>query len=108
MNPEQAISALDAQIAAHGQTVTLRTKHDASGQSLGCKAFVRGFKPAELVGGLQQGDTLVVLSPNDVVGWADGIKTTNFIEIAGAVRSVKSVETVRMNDAVVRINVQVR
>lgn len=108
MKPADAIAMLDEQIAAHGQSILLKERHDGSSQTLSARAFVRGFKAAELVGSLMQGDSMVVLSPAAVSAWIGGIKTSHFIEIAGVTRSVKSVETVRMNDAVVRINVQVR
>lgn len=108
MKPADAIAMLDEQIAAHGQSIFVKERHDGGGQVLPARAFVRGYKVAELVGGLSQGDSLVVLSPTAVSAWIGGIKTSHFIEIAGVTRSVKSVETVRMNDAVVRINVQVR
>lgn len=108
MTPAEAIAMLNEQIAAHGQSILVKERHDGSSQTLSARAFVRGFKAAELVGGLMQGDSMVVLSPTTLAAWTGGVKTGHFIEIAGVTRSVKSIETVRMDDVVVRINVQVR
>lgn len=112
MTPSQAIALLDAQIAEHGQTVTLtRLVPNQTSITLTCKAFVRGYKPDELANGVQQGDSLVVLSPTALVGSpfesAPPVRL-NKLTTAGRLRNIEMADPVLMNDVLVRINLQVR
>lgn len=111
MTPTAAIAALDRQLAAHGQSVTLRrftgvgsarTFTDAT-----VRAFVRDYRPDELAGGIVQGDTVVTLSPTDVA--AGGLpKIGDKVVIDGRERTVQAAPPVRIAGMVVRINLQVR
>lgn len=104
MTPAQAIAMLDRQVAKHGQTVKLKR---GAGALTDVRGFVRGFKPSELVGTLQQGDSSVVLSPS-VLGVL-GIPTKgNKVVIATSSATVQSVEQVRLDDVLVRVNLVVR
>ena len=107
MTPEHAIAKLQRQLAKHGQNVGLRKV--SNGQPLAVdfvqRASVRGFKPDELVGQIQQGDRNVVLLPDAV---AVALKKGDKIVIAGAAANVETAEIVRMNDVAVRVNVRVR
>ena len=72
MTPAAAISMLDRQLAAHGERVRLQrlTLGPAGIQvpfSVRCRAFVRGFEPEELVGGIKQTDSKVILSPTEIM-----------------------------------------
>lgn len=107
MTPDHAIAKLQRQLALHGQNVDLRKIEGGQTQSeaLAQRAFVRGYKPEELVGQIQQGDRNVVLLPDAV---AVALKKGDKIVIAGATASVEVAEIVRMNDIAVRVNVRVR
>ena len=103
MTPAQAIAALDRQIAQHGQTV----KFFRGSASLTAKAFVRGFKPADLVGSIiKQGDRQIVLSPSSL--GAFGIpRNLDQGNVGGKPLTVTAVEEVHMNDVLVRLNIMV-
>lgn len=107
MTPAQAIAKLQRQLVAHGQNVDLRkiAGGQTQSESLAQRAFVRGYKPEELVGQIQQGDRNVVLLPDAV---AVTLKKGDKIIIAGATVNVEVAEIVRMNDIAVRVNVRVR
>lgn len=107
MTPAQAIGMLDRQLAKHGETLSLR-RGGTPPLSVNGRGFVRAFKPQDLVGEVQQGDTMVVLSPNSVGMFPIPILQGDKIVVAGRVKNVEAAEHVRMLDQVVRINVQVR
>jgi hypothetical protein len=76
MTPAEATAMLRRQLAAHGQDVTLqRVTQGPSGvpvkYKVDCRAFVRGYQPAELVGGILQGDSKVIMSAAELEaqGW---------------------------------------
>jgi hypothetical protein len=70
---------------------------------------VRGFKPDELIGGISQNDSKVILSPTGLAGWPGGApKKDDWITIDGRVRSVMAAEPIKMNDVLVRIELQVK
>lgn len=107
MTPIHAIAKLLRQLDSHGQIVDLRKIAGGQTQSeaLARRAFVRGYKPDELVGQIQQGDRNVVLLPDAV---AVALKKGDKIVIAGAAANVETAEIVRINDVAVRVNVRVR
>lgn len=107
MTPEHAIAKLQRQLATHGQNVDLRKIANGQTQSeaLAQRAFVRGFRPEELVGQIQQGDRNVVFLPDAT---AIALKKGDKIVIAGAAANVEVAEIVRMHDVPVRVNVRVR
>ncbi|MGH6773116.1 hypothetical protein [Brucella tritici] len=107
MTPAHAIAKLERQLVRHGQNVDLRKMAGGAIESevKGVRAFVRGFKPDELVGPIEQGDRNIVLLPEAT---ALALKKGYKIVIAGTVTSVESVEFVRMTDVPVRVNVRVR
>lgn len=110
--PAEAIAELDAAIAQAGQTVMLeRLVPNAASVTQPMRAFSRGYKPDELANGVQQGDSLVVLSPSQLVGTpfaTEMLVANNKIEINGRRRNIQMVDPVYMNDVLVRINLQVR
>ena len=112
MTPARAIQKLDRKLAQVGQTITLRRMvANASPVEKGCKAFVRGYKPDELVGGIQQGDSLVILSPTGLAGSpfaTDLPRKLDRILAAGRLRTIEMSDPVLLGDQVVRINLLVR
>lgn len=104
MTPLQAIAMLDRQLARHGQTVTLAR----GASSVTIPGFVRGFRPEELVGDIQQGDLSAVLSPTNLGDFPVPVQHNDKLTVAGAVKNVESAEHVCMLDQLVRINLVVR
>lgn len=103
MTPSQAIAALDRQLARHGQTVILRTSAGVVTSTV--RAMMRGYQPDELVGGIVQGDSKVILSPTGL----NVLPVLNSKVVHdGRVRNVQAVESVKLDDVLVRVNVQVR
>lgn len=111
MTPATSIAALDRQIARHGQTVLLRKGSAANGDAdKPIRAFVRGYDPEELSGGIQQGDSTMILSPTALAasGFAGPIKRLDRVTIAGRLRTIEVANPVTMDDQVVRIECWVR
>lgn len=113
MTPAAAIAMLDQEIAEHGQDVVLR-RAVAGGTAIEktARAFVRGYKPDELTGGIQQGDSLVVLSPSSIpaefAGAASRLRVNDAIIVTGRRRSVQYVDPVEIGGVIVRYNVLVK
>ena len=112
MTPTHAVAALDRQIAAHGQSVSLRKNGAAADGSADAtvRAFVRGYRPEELAGGVQQTDSQVVLSPSALAGtvFAAGAKRLDKILIDGRLRNIEGANPVRINGVIVRHELWVR
>ncbi|HVJ31661.1 MAG TPA: hypothetical protein VND94_00985 [Terriglobia bacterium] len=112
MSPETAISMLDGQLRQHGEDVILRRPAGTQQIPLevACRAMVSGYQPAELLGGIVQGDTKVILSPTEMVGrqWPWPPRRNDKCIIGGAVKNIEAVDAVSMNNRLVRINLQVR
>jgi hypothetical protein len=112
MTPAQAIAMLDRQIAKHGQPVVLRrVVANAAATEATVSAFVRGYKPDELVAGIVQGDTLVTLSPTSVAGtpFSPAVpRRGDKVLIDGRLRSVELADPVSIAGVMVRLNLQVR
>jgi hypothetical protein len=128
MTPAEATSMLQRQLAKHGQDVRLqRVTQGPSGQqikySVNCRAFVRGYQPAELVGGILQGDSKVVLSAAEIEaqGWPGPNSSTtptnqdrrvprkgDDIIIMGKSRNIEVATPVYLNGELVRIELAAR
>lgn len=111
MTPSAAISMLDRTVGRHGQAVTLRRMSGSVQADLAVRAFVREYRPDEVVGAIAQADSHVVLSPTQVVGSVfetAPIARNDKVVIRGRVRNVQAAEPVFVGDQLVRINLQVR
>jgi hypothetical protein len=76
-----------------------------------CQASVRGYRPEELIGGMSQTDSRVVLSPTPLFDqqWAGSIPIANDRAIIqGRVRTVQFVNPIYINGELVRIEMNVR
>lgn len=106
MTPAQAISSLDSQLAEHGETIGWQiTANGVPATATNHKAFVRGYKPDELIGGINQGDSNVIMSPTGLSGLP---KKGDKLTIAGAIKNIQSIEFIRVADVLVRIECQMR
>ena len=110
MTPQQAIAQLDRAIAKYGQTVALRRGTTSAPVATAIvKAHVRGYDPEELIGGITQKDSKVILSPSSLKAWPGGmLQEGDWITIDGRVRSIVAAVPAKMNDVLVRIELQVR
>lgn len=107
MTPAQAIAALDRQLARHGQTVILR-RGDVTAT---VKGFVRGFTADELVAGsgISQDEDKVILSPSSLTGWTGALPgEDDWCEINDRFRAVTKGRLIKLDDVVVRIELQVK
>lgn len=118
MTPQAAIAALDRQLHLHGHDAVLRratwsgtTKTTAD---VTVRIKLRGYAPDELVGGIIQGDSAVVMSPTQInaAGWPSGApeppKAGDTLVSAGRARAVIAAEPIYLGGEVVRIEMQVR
>lgn len=110
MTPQQAIAKLDRAIASNGQTVTIRRgTATAPTAQVTVKAHVRGYKSDELVGGISQTDSFVILSPTGFEAWPGGWpKKDDWAIIDGRPRTILAAGPIKMNDVLVRIELQVK
>ncbi|MBB4653011.1 hypothetical protein GGQ99_004795 [Aminobacter niigataensis] len=100
------IADLDAALLEAGSTIQLRKTNTAVGQ-ISVRARVRFYKPDEIVGIIQQGDSKVVLSPTGL--GAFGVPPQNgFVVVDGAPRRIVSANPIEIVDTLVRIELQVR
>lgn len=108
MTPAKAIAMLDRKIAKLGQPVTLRRGMPST--KLDTQAFVRGYRPDELVGTLQQGDQSVTMSPFGLSGvFLSTIPVRgDKIDIAGAQLTIQSSVPVMIGTTMVRLNIVAR
>lgn len=118
MTPADAIAILDRQLAEHGQTITLR-RNGSPNVDVSLSAFVRGYEPRELNGGVVQGDSEVTISPTGIGSWpgalaqSDGSDTkvprkNDKVLIAGRLRNIEASAPIYIGSTLVRINLQVR
>jgi hypothetical protein len=113
MSPEAAIAALDRALAATGEDIVLRrttgTK-PAIPLDVGVRASVRGYRPEELVGGIIQGDSLVIVSPTEMKQrrWCWPPRANDKAVIDEKVRNVVAVNGIKMKGVLVRIELTVR
>lgn len=104
MTPADAIQSIDRQIASHGQVAKLER---GSGFSGDIRVFHRGYRPDELSGGIQQGDSTAIVSPTDL-GAAGIPKRLDKLTVGGRKRNIETAEPVYMNDVLVRVNLWLR
>lgn len=115
MLPEEAIARLDAGLAANGEVVTLR-RETVAGQTIStfdledCPAMVRDYRSAELVGNLQEGDSMVIVSPTFMIErqWCWPPKKGDRVLVAGRMRTAFNVIPFRMGETLVRFELQIR
>ena len=118
------ISALDRGLAARGEDVVLRrisgSGATATSVDVTCRAVVRGYRPEELVGGIAQGDSQVILSPSEIraSGWPDPDgspsgsaslpRKGDKLIVQGRMRTIEAVAPILVAGELVRIDLQVR
>jgi hypothetical protein len=105
-SPAAMIARLDDALSRRGQDVILRTGNTSVGQAA-ARARVRGYKPSEVIGIIQQGDSKVVVSASSLTTF--GVPTTTgYVVIDGLPRRIISVVPIRPGGTLVRVDLQVR
>ena len=121
---EQAIADLNAALAADGEWIELwrETGTQKIPFKVRCRAFVRGYAAQELVGGISQTDSKLILSPTEIIraGWPgpnSSATPTNqdrrmprkgdAVVIAGRKRAVEAAGGIYLIGALVRIEMRV-
>jgi hypothetical protein len=106
MTPAQLIADLDAALVEVGQDVFLRKTNSSVGQ-LTARARVRFYKPFEVAGIIQAGDSLVVISPTGLETF--GIPPANgYVVVNGVPRRIIAPNPTYVGGTLVRIDLQVR
>lgn len=113
MTPGSAIASIDRQIAAHGQTVTLRrTVPNAAAIEATVRGVVRGYRPEQITDGITLGASQVILSPTALMGTAfeteeNWPRKNDKVILNGRVRNIEAPDPIKINDVLVRFNLQV-
>jgi hypothetical protein len=121
---KQAIADLNAALAADGEWIELwrETGTQKIPFKVRCRAFVRGYTAQELVGGISQTDSKLILSPTEITrsGWPgpnSSAAPTNqdrrvprkgdAVVIAGRKRAVEAAGGIYLSGELVRIEMRV-
>lgn len=105
MTPAQAIVALDRQLGAHGETVVWYR----GVLTVPCWAIVRGYRPQEISGDIEQGDRAITLSPTALGALTDGPRRGDRLALAdGTVLNCEDAVPVRVDNVIVRWNARGR
>lgn len=105
------IASVAARIEREGEDVELLRMLEGGGEMRATvKAFVRGFKPEELGGGIVQGDRAMHVAPATLAaaGFPDAPRKPDQVTIAGRTATVQSCETRRLRGVPCVHIVQVR
>jgi hypothetical protein len=106
MTPAQQIADLDAALARRGTSVQLRKTNTHVGQ-VTVLAKWRGYKPDEIAGIIQQGDSKVIISPTGLDAF--GIPPQNgYVVISNVPRRIIAPTPIYDGGVLVRIELQVR
>ena len=103
--PEAA--AVDRALARAGEIVVLRRTGLAD---LPVRAFVRGYKASELIGGIVQGDRTVIIGNTEIAAaaWPGPPVKPDYVMIAGKSSVVQSCDVRRVAGVIVCHIIQVR
>lgn len=122
------IAELDKSLAEDGEDIILRRVVGATNQAfidVTCRAFVRGYAANELIGGITQQDSKVILSPTQInaANWPGGQPVSNAqfqadpripsknrgdkCVMGGRVRNVESATGIPIDGVLVRIEMRV-
>jgi hypothetical protein len=111
VTPDAALSMLDRLIRADGQNVTIFFVEASSETQFPTRAFVRGYLPHELIGGIEQGDTLAVISATGLIR-APRLPRRNDRLLLSATAAMKNIESpgtpIELGEQLVRMNLQLR
>jgi hypothetical protein len=128
MTTNECITALDDALAQNGQDVVLRRVVGSANIDVKCRASVRAFRPEELIGGITQSDSLVIMSPTQILAgqWPGGQvvsrspllpstsvspawlpKNTDRVIVDGRSRAITFVKPISVGSGIVRLELTV-
>lgn len=107
MNLETVVADM---IQQYGEPVTLRRITGGIKFDVTVVAVVRGYQPNELVGGIVQGDRLVIISNREIGRrqWPGPPKIGDQFIIRGKTATVQGVSTIVVEDTTVKHTLQIR
>ncbi len=122
----EEIAKLDRSLAKRGEDVILQRTTGTTNQatsSVKCRAFVRNYTAQELIAGIIQGESHVIISSTQIIAarWPGGVvattppatsdprvpRTNDKVVVAGKVRNVQSATPIYIDGELVRIDVEV-
>jgi hypothetical protein len=111
------IAALDEALATVGEDIVLRRVNgedpNTTNVDVTCRAVVRTFEPEELVGGIAQTVSRVIISPTEInaVGWPESgpniPRRLDQVIIAGRIKDIEAVDPIYVGGRLVRIELRV-
>lgn len=125
MTADQAIAMLNGQLALHGEDTVLRRIYGQAGNiavvDVGVRARVNAFSETELVGGIAETDSKVVMSPSEIAAaqWPGGElpsltvpnpslpRRNDKLVVNGRARNIEFVNPVSIGAALVRIELRI-
>jgi len=114
----QHIADLDAALAEDGEDVILRRITAGVNNDIIVRAFVRAVSPEQLMAGVSQDNSNVIISPTEIIdnGWPGTfsaitdvrVPTTNdWMVIAGRVRKIGFAAPIYVSGELVRMDIRV-
>lgn len=108
-----ASAKITAALRKYGRPMTLRRRIGTTNtyNEVVVKGIPEGYKPAELMGGLQQGDRSVTIGNSEIaaqVAYVGPPKKADFLVIDGAATAIQGVETVYLGTAILAHVIWVR
>jgi hypothetical protein len=118
MSATDEIAALDAALAEDGEDIVLRRTVSSVNTDVTCRAFVRAVSPEQLMAGVKQDNSNVIISPTEIIAsnWPDTtsdlvdvrVPTTNdWLIIAGRTRKIGFVAPIYLGGELVRMDIRV-
>lgn len=104
---------ITAALRKYGRTMTLRRRVGTTSQyqEVSVKGISKGYRPAELLGGLQQGDRYITIGNEEIAAQATyqgPPRKGDFVVLDGASVAVQGVETERLGAQVLAHTLWVR
>lgn len=118
MTPAEHIADLNAALAEDGEDIILRRVTSGVNNDVTVRAFVRGVSPEQLIAGVKQDNSNVIISPTEIIdnGWPGTVSdvsdvrvptTNDWLVIAGRPRKIEFVAPIYVAGELVRMDIRV-
>lgn len=118
MSAAEQIATLDEVLAEYGEDVVLRRVTSGVNNDITCRASVRAVSPEQLMAGVKQDNSNVIISPTEIIdnGWpgtASDVSdvrvpnTNDWLVIAGRPRKIEFVAPIYVAGELVRMDIRV-
>lgn len=108
MSPDEARGMYARAMSRAGETVTFRRITGGTPSDLaGVRVYVRGYRPEELVGGIQQGDREVIALASDVT-YTPELRAGDKVLFSGRLHNIETVNPRRVQGETVAYELRVR